>query len=221
MKTLFLESKYNGKIDFNNIEINKLPSRIGLITTVQFVDYLDSIKKYLNNKNKKIIIGKGKQKYKGQILGCDTSSAENIKNKVDAFLYIGTGHFHPLIVGVKTGKDVFMFNPLNNEFKKLENNEIEDYKKRKKGALLKFLNANNFGILVSTKPGQYYGIERLNHLIKNQLNKKYKDKKFYIFMAETVDYRQLENFPFIEAWVNTACPRIEEDIKIINIEEIK
>jgi len=84
MKTLFLESRYNGKIDFNNIEISKLPERIGLITTVQFVDFLDSIKKFLTNKNKKIIIGKGKQSYEGQILGCDSSSAENIKNKVSS-----------------------------------------------------------------------------------------------------------------------------------------
>jgi len=124
--------------------------------------------------------------------------------------------FHPLIVGVKTGKDVFIFNPINNEFKKIEKTEIENYKKRKQGSLLKFLNATNVGILVSTKQGQYYDLKKLD-----SLKKKFKDKKFYIFMAETIDYRQLENFPFIEAWVNTACPRIEEDIRIINIEEIK
>jgi len=54
------------------------------------------------------------------------------------------------------------------------------------------------------------------------LKKKYEDKKFYTFIAETIDLNQLENFPFIECWVNTACPRIAEDKKgMININEIK
>ena len=42
---------------------------------------------------------KGKQKYKAQILGCDTTAAEKIKDKVDAYLYIGTGKFHPIALG--------------------------------------------------------------------------------------------------------------------------
>ena len=55
---------------------------------------------------------------------------------------------------------------------------------------------------------------------KSKLEKKYPDKKFYTFVAETIDYAQLDNFNFIEAWINTACPRIEEDIKVLNIEDL-
>jgi 2-(3-amino-3-carboxypropyl)histidine synthase len=209
METLFLEAKYKGKIDLSKIKLGELPKRIGLITTVQFVDYLDEIKEFL--KDKEVMVGKGKQKYEGQILGCDVSAAEV---DVDAFLYVGTGKFHPLIVGVKTGKDVFTLNPITGAFGKVDDNEIENYKKRKKAALVKFLSSDNIGILVSTKKGQYYDVET------EKLEKKYPKKKFYVFMAETIDYKQLENFPFIEAWVNSACPRIEEDIKIVNISEI-
>ena len=212
METLFLEAKYKGKIDFSKIEIDRLPDRIGLITTVQFVDYLDKVKL----KGKKILIGKGKQKYKGQVLGCDVSAALDVKDKVDAFLYIGTGKFHPLIVGVKTGKDVFTFNPISGGFGKVKEKEIGDYKKRKKGALLKFYNADNVGVLVSTKKGQCCDVKELE-----KLEKKYPKKKFYMFVAETFDYSQLENFNFIEAWVNTACPRIEEDVRVINVNDLK
>jgi len=211
MKILFLEAKYSGKIDLSKLKADKMPSKIGLISTVQFVDYLDSIKEKL--KSKKVIVGKGKQKHKGQILGCDATAATNVK--VDAFLYVGTGKFHPLIVGVRTGKEVFTLNPISGEFKKLSEKEIENYKKRKKGALLKFMVSKEVGILVSTKKGQYHDIKELEFL-----EKKYPDKNFYTFVSETIDYNQLENFNFIEAWINTACPRIEEDIKIINIEEI-
>ena len=211
METLFLEGRYEGKIDLSKIKLGELPKRIGLITTVQFVDYLDEIKNCL--KNKKVFIGTGKQKYKGQILGCDVSAAENVK--VDAYLYVGTGKFHPLIVGVNTGKDVFTLNPITGAFGKVDDKEIDNYKKRKKAALVKFLSSDNIGILVSTKKGQYYDVKEIE-----KLEKKYPKKQFYVFMAETIDYKQLENFPFIGAWVNTACPRIEEDIKIINVEEI-
>ncbi|MBI2112760.1 diphthamide synthesis protein, partial [Candidatus Woesearchaeota archaeon] len=36
-------------------------------------------------------------------------------------------------------------------------------------------------------------------------------KKFYFFVDNTISYGQLENFPFVEVWVNTACPRIGLD----------
>jgi len=213
METMFLEAKYEGKIDLSKIKLDNLPERVGLITTVQFADFLDEIKTFL--KDKKIIIGKGKQKYEGQILGCDASAAENIKDKIDAFLYVGTGNFHPLIVGVKTEKTVFTLNPITGAFGKIADKEIKGYKKRKKAALVKFFSSEIIGVLVSTKKGQYYDVNKLK-----ELEKKYPKKKLYVFMAETIDYKQLENFPFIEAWVNTACPRIEEDTKIVNIQEI-
>ncbi len=55
----------------------------------------------------------------------------------------------------------------------------------------------------------------------SQLEKKYKNKRFYKFVFDTLDYSQLENFPFIECWVNTACPRIFDDLRsIINIQDI-
>src|SRR3989344_2604427 len=102
MKLLFLESKYKGKIAIEKIPFDKLPKKIGLVTIVQFVDFLGKIKSFLTKKNKTVLIQKAKQKYAGQLLGCDTSSAYSIKNKVNAFLYIGTGHFHPIMVGLDT-----------------------------------------------------------------------------------------------------------------------
>lgn len=209
MKTLFIEAKYTKSIKLSKEAIEKLPSRIGLISSVQFLDHLPLIKSSLNQKIKKIIIG-------GQILGCNVKNAEKIQNKVDAFLYIGDGSFHPLGIAIKTKKTVFQFNPLNNEFKKIGEQDIESYEKRKKAAYIKFLHAENVGIIVSTKPGQYYDINKLK-----QLEKKYKNKKFYKFITDTIEYNQLENFPFIQAWLNTACPRIEEDISVLNINDLK
>jgi len=217
VKTLLIESKYKGKVELSKIKVNELPKNIGLITTVQFVDYLDKIKNYLINKNKKILIAKGNQKYNAQILGCDLSATEKVKNKVDAFLYIGDGKFHPLGLAIKTNKDVFCFNPINNYFSKIKKEEINNYKKTIKIKKIKFLSAESVGILVSTKSGQNNLKKALK--IKGELEKK--GKKCYIFCFDTLNVNELENFPFIDFWVNTACPRIEEDSnKIINFEEV-
>jgi len=217
MKTLFIESKYKGKINLNKIKIDKLPKRLGLITTVQFVDYLNKIKNFLEKHNKRILIAKGNQKHPAQILGCDITSAEKIKNNADAFLYIGDGRFHPLGLAMKTNKDVFCFNPLNNHFSKINKDKIISYKKTLKIKKIRFLSANNIGILVSTKPSQNKIKKAVE--IKNKLEKKH--KKCYIFCFDTLNLNELENFPFIEFWLNTACPRIQEDSRnIINFGEI-
>ncbi len=160
MKTLFIETKFKGNIHLDKIELDKLPKNIGLAATLQFADKIKEISNYLIKNNKKIFTAKGKQKYPAQILGCDTSSAEKIKDNVGCFLYIGDGHFHPIALGL-LGKEVYIFNPLNESFKKLDDKDIETYKKRKKGAYLKFLSSENIGVLVSTKPGQNYDKKKI------------------------------------------------------------
>ena len=213
MNKLFIEAKYSGPITLTPEVSNRLEGIIGLVSSIQFLDSLSLIKisltKKENKKIKKIIVG-------GQILGCNAENAAKIKDKVDSFLYIGDGSFHPLAVALKTKKPVFTFNPFSNSFNGIKKEDIENYEKRKKAALLKFLNADIVGIMISAKSGQYYDIKKLG-----QLEKKYPNKRFYTFISDTLDYSQMENFKFIQAWVNTACPRIEEDIKIINMSEIK
>ena len=207
MKTIFIPAKYTGKVDLSEIKADKLPKKIGIVTTVQFLDKINEIKNYLEKNGKEVFIGKGKQKNLGQVLGCDVSSAIKIKNKVDAFLYIGSGEFHPIGVALNTNKDVFQFNPITNIFSKLNDKEIENYKKIRKAKYVKFLHADNIGILVSTKPGQCSYKKALE--IKKKLEDK--DKKCFIFVFDTLDANEMENFPFIDFWVNTACPRIADD----------
>lgn len=207
MKILFIKAKYTRKIIINKSFVNKLPKKIGLVTTVQFADQIKEVKKQLVGHNVFIY-------NRGVILGCEFKAAEKIKDKVTAFLYIGTGKFHPIGVALKTSKPVFCFNPITNQFDKISNKEVERYKKRKKGALTRFLISQNVGVLISIKPGQYRDFRKLD------LEKKFPNKRFYYFIFDTLDYKELENFPFIEAWINTACPRLDEDINVINIEDL-
>jgi len=220
MKLMFVEARYKKKVIIGKY-ISKLPSKVGLITTIQFIGQIKEIKLQLEKYGKKIFLGKGKHTiYNGQVLGCDVQSAISISNKVDAFFYIGSGLFHPIAISLKTKKDVFTFNPLTEKFSKVDRKEAEKINKRKKGALIKFLSSKEIGVIVTTKPGQ----EQLKEAF--ELKNKFRDKNFYFLIFDTIDFNQLENFPFIECFVNTACPRIalDDSIKIektiLNLEDI-
>ena len=207
MKAIFLQTRYTGKVDLNMIELGKLPKKLGMVTTTQFLGKIDEVKLYLEKNNKEIFIDEGRQRNEGQLLGCDVGAAAKIQDKVDAFLYIGSGEFHPLGVALQANKDVFTFNPASGIFSKVDNNEIEKYKKSKKANYARFLYAETIGIMVTIKPGQYSYNKALE--IKKKLEEK--GKKCFIFVFDTLDANEMQNFPFIDFWVNTACPRIADD----------
>lgn len=208
MKTLFIPAKANINLDF----LKKVKGKVGLVTTIQHLHQLKDAQKLIRNS----VIG-------GQVIGCNVSNAIKIKDKVDSFLFIGSGKFHPLEIALKTNKPVYIANPSSKTIERLPVKKIEEYKKRRKGAYLKFLAANKIGILISIKPGQYTlgRYSTLNEKLKKAfvLQKKLK-KESYIFLFDTLTENDLENFPDIECWVNTACPRLNFK-KVINLEELK
>ncbi|HLG23951.1 MAG TPA: diphthamide synthesis protein [Candidatus Nanoarchaeia archaeon] len=205
MKIMMVEGRYTGKIDLSKLDTSKLPKRIGLATTVQFLNHIDEIKKYLSDRGVEVYIDKLRQKYEGQLLGCDVGGADKIKDKVDAFLYVGTGVFHPLGIAINIDKEVFCYDPLHADMSRIDPEQVKRYNSKRKGAYLKFLSSKEIGVLVSMKPGQ-------NNFKKAiELKKNNPDKNFYLFVADTLDFNQIENFPFVECWVNTACNRILDD----------
>ena len=205
MKIMMVEGRYKGEIDLSNLDTNVLPKKIGLATTVQFLDYVDEIKQFLQSKGKEIFVDKMRQKYEGQLLGCDQGAAVKIKDDVDAFLYIGTGVFHPLGISLNVDKEVFCYDPLHGVMSRIDRKQVERYNAKRKGAYLRFLQSKEIGFLVSLKPGQNNFKKAVEW--KSRLN----DKNCYIFAFDTLDFSQVENFPFIECWVNTACNRILDD----------
>jgi 2-(3-amino-3-carboxypropyl)histidine synthase len=201
-------------------KINIKEKRIGLVSTLQFIDSLEDAKEFLEKNGKIVKIGKGKS-YAGQILGCDISSAKEIERNVDAFLYIGSGNFHPLGLALKTEKPVYF---LNIEKNKLENlKELkEKFLKQRYATIALAKDAKTFGILVSVKPGQ------LNLKLAKEIKKKLEDKgkKAYILVFNEIKPEKLEGLE-IDCYINTACPRITIDNRtdfkksILNPDEIE
>ncbi len=211
MKKVFIPVKYKKLLTKKFMhEINKkICHKVGLFTTTQFTNQLNQLKEFLENEGKEIFVGISNYKAieKGQVLGCDIESPLSISEKVDCFVYLGTGYFHSILVSIETNKQVFQANPVAEFIKEIDETEIERYKILKKSTISNAKKAKKLGILVCTKFGQ----ENLELAKKIRAELIKNGKKSYIFLFETLNPEELLNFPDIEAWINTACPRISID----------
>ena len=199
-----MEAKVNKK--FLLPSLKGLSGKICLCSSVQYIDSLPGIKAQLENNGVEVVLFKSAHSnVPGQILGCDVSY---VNSDFDAFLFVGDGMFHPKALLLKNEKKVFAFNPILGEVKEVVSSDIEKLRKRVKGRLLKFYDSKNIGILVSTKPGQH----NMDKAIAFKLH--FKDKNCFIFVDNEFNFSKLEDFNFIDCYVNTACPRIGYDDSI-------
>ena len=200
MKVIFMPAK--SKFDINEvIKKVRVDGKVGLVASAQYIHKLEEAQKLIPNS----IIA-------GQVLGCNALAAKKVENEVDSFLFIGSGPFHPIEIAVKTKKPTYMANPNTNEFSRVSEEEIKMYENKIKARTKKFYAAEKVGILVSTKPGQ--NNMKLALKLQEKLN-----KESYIFSFDTLNVDLFEDFPDIEIWINTACPRIDNK-NIINIRDL-
>ncbi|MEM2104386.1 MAG: diphthamide biosynthesis enzyme Dph2 [Candidatus Bathyarchaeia archaeon] len=178
--------------------------KIGLATTVQHVQTLDEVKEILVHAGKTVIIGDaGRVSYPGQVIGCDYSNAKSIAEDVEGFLLIGSGRFHALGLALSTSKPTVVADP----FEKLAfsmSAEAEKIQKLRWASLQEAQKARTFAVLVGLKPGQKRLEEALTILEK--IEKSGKDA--YLFAVREVSQEAIMNFPMVDAFINTACPRI-------------
>jgi 2-(3-amino-3-carboxypropyl)histidine synthase len=214
MQRLFIEGKYQGNLVLPEDLLNKLPNKLVLSLPVQFLNFLDPIKEQLKTVGKKVILFQSKHgKHPGQALGC---AIEKFPGDYDAFLYIGDGKFHPTALLYNNSQKVYCYNPFNEKIEVLDNSYLDKVHKRMKGQLAKFLSSDNIGILVTTKSGQ--NNSKKAEELRDKLEEK--GKKVFVFLANEINFNSLENFNFIDVWINTACPRIVEDFKCLNINDL-
>jgi len=222
MDTLFLDAPFTGKVELCTETITYLKTHnitcIGLYASVQFVNNLDTIKSQLAKLNITIISSKADRTHvTSQLLGCDSElNALNLSssefNQIQSFLYIGDGRFHPyaLVYAQKDliatdVKPIICNDPISKKHTLTDINIIKSILRKYRASLMKFLVAKTIGVIVTIKPGQ-------EHLKASyRLETKFPDKKFYFFLDDVVSFNQLENFPFIDVWVNTSCPRVGLD----------
>jgi 2-(3-amino-3-carboxypropyl)histidine synthase len=181
--------------------------KIGLTTTVQHVQTLDDVREILLRAGKTVVIGDaGRLNYPGQVIGCDYSNAKSIANDVEAFLFIGGGKFHALGVALSTSKPTIVADPYEKRAYSVDK-EAEKIIKQRWASIEEAKKAKAFAVLVGLKPGQKKLEEALD--VKKKLEES--GKTACLFVAKEVTPEVLMEFPTVEAYVNTACPRVSLD----------
>jgi len=176
--------------------------RVALTSTIQFKHRITELREAIGR----------------DVIVCDTVlGCRALIPDVDCIVLIATGVFHAIKVALTTNKPVFIVSPEG--FSKLDKGLIDDFKKKQSIRVSKVMDAKVIGVLVSTKLGQ--SNERLGERVVKVLQSKGRDA--CLFVANELSPSQLNDYP-VDAWVNTACPRIVEDEfekPIVNWGELK
>jgi 2-(3-amino-3-carboxypropyl)histidine synthase len=204
-----LEKKFEKLKDFK---------KIGLITSIQFVKSISTVKEFLEKRGKKVFIHKALQ-HPGQVLGCSLEAAKVVEKKVDCFLCISAGEFYADGVVLATEKPVFSL-----DLERKEVYSLEDFRKKIQKIVAwnkaQLKDAKKIGLLVSWKKGQMLGNP---FKIKEKLEKE--GKEVYVLAMDEITPEKLEGLK-LDAVINCGCPRIGIDdterykMPIINWSEI-
>ncbi len=186
---------------------NMLTHEVGLVSTVQHVNRLPEARDWLEAEGHEVHIGRGdgRIRYKGQVLGCNVTSASSIQSKVTSYLYVGTGNFHPLAVALETGRPVIVLDPVINEVREIEE-EKERLLRQRHAAITRASRAEEFAILVTTKKGQM----RMDMAMELRREIEEWGKSSIFLIMDEITPELLTPYK-IDALVSTACPRLSLD----------
>lgn len=183
-----------------------VPPRLGLVASVQHLDLVGPLSAALEARGYSVRVDRGDRRlaYPAQALGCNYTGAEAVRAEVDAYLFVGSGRFHPIGLALAVERPVWSIDP----FRGVLEPPID------RGALVRGRQlrvaaahgARRWGILVATFVGQF----RMPTALALQERARARGLEAEILLADRVDPRDLEGRSF-DAYVSTACPRIAID----------
>lgn len=190
--------------ELDTVEENTL----GIVTTTQHFDQLNEIINHLEEHGKEVVRGEHgpRTDKKSQVLGCDAVSALKIKEDVNAFLYVGSGHFHPQKI-VELGKPVYVLDPVQETLYRFDAEEYMHNRKKELMRVLKYKDAEKWGVIATTKDQRS---DATVDWVKTFLEEQGKD--VYVFVGDRITEHDFHGFD-IPIYVNCACPRMVDDFE--------
>jgi len=183
-----------------------LPERLALVASVQHLDLVGPLAEALRATGRTVRYDEGDRRlaYAAQALGCNYSGAERAAGDVDAFLFVGTGRFHPLGLALAVDRPVHALDPLQ---ALLEPPIDRGALVRRRQLLVASLrDATRFAILVSSFAGQHRG--GMAQALRSRAIAHGRSAEILVFGR--LDPSDLVGRD-VEAYVSTACPRIALD----------
>ena len=199
-------------VEFDKVVETAVPTlapykRLGLVTFSQHLQQLGPVKKRLEQKGFDVHVGKQNDlMMEGQILGCDFSTSQPLTDEVDAFVFLGESEFHAVGLALATDMPTFKLDPYMNEVTDMRA-AAEERQKRAVLAVYKALDARVIGVIIGLKEGQKM-LGRSNWISKKlEMN----GRKVVQIALRDVTPELLAPHQEIEAFIQTACPRISID----------
>ena len=183
-----------------------VPRRLGLVVSVQHLDLIEPFREALRLRGYEVQVGRGDRRlaYAAQALGCNYTSAEAVASQVDAFLFLGTGRFHPIGLAFAVERPVWSLDPLQNRLEPAIDRAALIRQRQLVVATVR--DVRSWGILVSTFAGQ----DRTPMALALQERARARGRETQVLVFDRLDPRDLEGRA-LGAYVNTACPRIALD----------
>ena len=180
-------------------------TKLGLVGSIQHQHLLEDYKNRLEKVGFEVEIPVGGERltFPGQVLGCNYSGDEP---EIGHYLFLGSGDFHPIGLVLHTGKPLAMLDPYTGDSTEMSFERIERILRQRFGLIMAVGDAVSFGILIGEKPGQM----RRNLAIRMKKLLEKHHKKGYLLALDHVGPELIDFYP-VDAFVNTACPRIAID----------
>lgn len=180
-------------------------TKLGLVGSIQHLHLLPEFHERLEQAGFDVTIpmGGARLTFPGQVLGCNYSGDDDT---IGHYLFLGSGDFHPIGLVLHTGKPLAMLDPYSGDAIEMSFERIERILRQRFGLIMSSMDAQRFGILIGEKPGQ---MRRTLALRMKRLLEKH-GKKGYLLALEHVGPELIDFYP-VDAFVNTACPRIAID----------
>ena len=186
--------------------------RVGVEATVQHVHLIRQVVAALRSRGFKVYVGTVREKFQismpGQVIGCNYISALSINDAVEGHVIICGGIFHPLGLGLATGKPVVKIDPYEQRVEDLTEHANRLLRIRY-GKIMKAMNAKSLGIIVGGKPGQFRPalVEGIKKLIERR------GLEYVVAVVSELNMDTLRNIDAsrVDAWIVTSCPRLAID----------
>ncbi len=173
--------------------------KVFITTTAQHLHSSAKLKSFLESKKIEVV-------NESQVLGCYIGTLRS-EVEIDGIISLHAGNFHTRGILLNSSKPILRIDPYTSEISLQLAKEREKIIKQRLSTITKARNANNWGIISSTKIGQY-NAQQIDTAEKILLKK---GKLFFTVTSENIVIEVLSNMTWVDAWVNTACPRLIDD----------
>ncbi|WP_392533973.1 diphthamide synthesis protein [Nostoc sp. C117] len=198
--------------------VNGRFEKMSIAWSTEFQDYAQPILQFLESKVNVSVPQSDYLVTAGQVLGCHYSKLTRQEQDVDCFLVVSDA-FHSSGLLYETVKPVFWFDPYNARLIDISPWR-EPLIEKRRNLMETAMRSRRFGIVIEKR----YGQQRVNLARKLRsllLEQGYEVSLLY--MSDVTPAKLQRYRPFIDIFVNTACPRIESfeesGVYVLNSEE--